>query len=141
MYLLDTNVISERRKPRPHGAVVAWVASVHAAELFLSAMTIAEIQMGIERTRENDLAKAQEIEFWLMQVIASSQILPMNTEVGRQWAKMMHRMPATLAQDAWIAATAKCHSYIVVTRNVADFAGFGVTTLNPFEYGSLLRGG
>ena len=62
MYLLDTKVVSELRRPRPHGAVVAWLQSVDDASLFLSAVTLGEIQAGIERTREQDPAKAAEIE-------------------------------------------------------------------------------
>ena len=64
MYLLDTNVVSELRKPRPHGAVVAWLQSVPDAELYLSAVTLGEIQSGIELTRDQDAAKAAEIEAW-----------------------------------------------------------------------------
>jgi hypothetical protein len=62
MYLLDTNVISELRKPRPHGGVVAWVTAVDDVRLFLSAVTVAEIQAGIEVTRDQDETKAAEID-------------------------------------------------------------------------------
>ena len=71
MYLLDTNVVSELRKPKPHGAVLAWLQSVDDAQLFLSAVTIGEIQAGIELTREQDEAKAAELEAWLEQVAAA----------------------------------------------------------------------
>jgi predicted nucleic acid-binding protein len=64
MYLLDTNVVSELRKSRPHGAVVAWLQSATDADLHLSAVTLGEIQAGIELTREQDVAKASEIEAW-----------------------------------------------------------------------------
>jgi len=133
MFLLDTNVLSERRKPKPHGAVVAWVDSVAQQDLFLSAMTIAEIQTGVERTRERDPGKSSEIEAWLEQVLETAQVLPMNAEVAREWARIMHKKPMSMAQDAWIAATAKHFRKIVVTRNLRDFAGFGVDTLDPFE--------
>lgn len=134
MYLLDTNVISELRKPKPHGAVVAWVQSIEDKDLFLSAVTIGEIQAGIEITREQDTAKAQHIEQWLDLVASSYNVLPMTADIFRTWAKLMHRTSDTLYEDAMIAATAKQHNLIVVTRNIADFKGFEVKLLNPFDY-------
>lgn len=71
MYLLDTNVVSELRKPRPHGGVLAWLRRVDDKDPFLSAVTVGEIQAGIELMREQDAAKAAEIEAWLEQVAAS----------------------------------------------------------------------
>ena len=133
MYLLDTNVISELRKPKPHGAVVAWVQSIEDKDLFLSAVTIGEIQAGIEITREQDNAKAQHIEQWLDLVASSYNVLPMTADIFRTWAKLMHRTSDTLYEDAMIAATAKQHNLIVVTRNIADFKGFEVKLLNPFD--------
>lgn len=133
MYLLDTNVISELRKPKPHGAVVAWVQSIEDKDLFLSAVTIGEIQAGIEITREQDAAKAQYIEQWLDLVASSYNVLPMTADIFRTWAKLMHRTSDTLYEDAMIAATAKQHHLTVVTRNVADFQDFGVKLFNPFD--------
>jgi predicted nucleic acid-binding protein len=132
MYLLDTNVVSELRKPRPHGAVLAWINAVDDADLHLSAVTLGEIQAGIELTRDQDLDKATEIERWLDQLAGAYNILPMDAAVFRQWAKLMHRQSDTLYEDAMIAATARVHRLTVVTRNVADFKSFGVTLLNPF---------
>ena len=133
MYLLDTNVISELRKPKPLGAVVAWVQSIEDKDLFLSAVTIGEIQAGIEITREQDTAKAHQIEQWLDLVANSYNVLPMTADIFRTWAKLMHRTSDTLYEDAMIAATAKQHHLTVVTRNVADFQDFGVKLFNPFD--------
>lgn len=136
MYLLDTNVVSELRKPRPHGAVVAWLRSVDDASLHLSTVTLGEIQAGIELTREQDPQKAVEIEAWLDLVAASYNILPMDGSAFRCWAKLLHRKSDALYEDAMIAATARVHGLVVVTRNVADFGSFGVNVLNPFEFDS-----
>jgi predicted nucleic acid-binding protein len=133
MYLLDTNVVYELRKPKPHGAVLAWLGSVDDAQLHLCAVTIGEIQAGIELTREQDEAKALEIQTWLDLVAASYNVLPMDAAAFRAWAQLMHRKPDTAYEDAMIAATAKIHGLTVVTRNVADFKTFGVALLNPFK--------
>lgn len=134
MYLLDTNIISELRRPRPHGAVLAWLESVPDSALYLSAVTLGEIQAGVELTREQDPAKAGEIEQWLALVAASYNILPMDAGAFRQWARLMHRRSDTLYEDAMIAATARQHALTVVTRNVSDFLHFGVSLFNPFEF-------
>jgi toxin FitB len=135
MYLLDTNVVSELRRPRPHGAVLAWLSSVEDTELFLSAVTLGEIQAGIELTREQDPAKAAELEGWLGLVAGVYNVLPMDAAVFRAWARLMHRQSDTLYEDAMIAATAKVHRLTVVTRNVADFQALGFEVLNPFAAG------
>ena len=132
MYLLDTNVVSELRKPKPHGGVVAWLETVDDADLHLSVVTLGEIQAGIELTREQDAAKASEIEQWLDLVAASYNVLSMDSATFRAWARLMHRKSDTLYEDAMIAATATVHQLTVVTRNTADFSQFGVKILNPF---------
>lgn len=132
MYLLDTNIVSELRKPKPHGAVLAWLKSVDDSQLNISAVTLGEIQAGIELTREQNAAKAAEIESWLELVAASYNVLPMDANAFRQWARLMHRRSDTLYEDAMIAATAKAHGLQVVSRNVADFKALGVRALNPF---------
>ena len=133
MYLLDTNVVSELRRIKPHGGVVNWIESIDDSALFISAVTLAEIQAGIEITKEQDPAKAREIETWLDQVADTFQVLPMDGGVFRRWAQLMHRASDTLYEDAMIAATALTHNLQVVTRNVADFKSFGVALLNPFD--------
>jgi toxin FitB len=131
-FLLDTNVVSELRRPRPHGAVLAWLQSVDDAHLHLASVTLGEIQAGIERTREQDPAKASDIETWLNQVSDTFNILSLDGPAFRCWAQLMHRQSDTLYEDAMIAAIAKVHQLTVVTRNVADFSGFGVPLFDPF---------
>lgn len=118
MYLLDTNVVSELRKPKPHGAVVQWLQGVADADLHISAVTIGEIQAGIELTREQDGPKADEIEQWLALVAGAFNVIPMDADAFRTWARFMHRASDTLYEDAMIAATAAVHKLTVVTRNV-----------------------
>jgi len=132
MYLLDTNVVSELRRRKPHGAVLAWLASVSDADLHLSAVTVGEIQAGIESTRQQDTAKAEELERWLSRVADTYNVLPMDAATFRVWAQLMHRKSGTLNEDAMIAATAQIHRLTVVTRNVSDFKSLGVPTFNPF---------
>ena len=132
MFLLDTNVVSELRKVRPHGAVVAWIEGVADAELYLSAVTLGEIQAGIEITREQDPAKAADIEAWADQVGATYNVLPMDAVTFRLWAKLMHRQSDTVYEDAMIAASALVHKLTVVTRNIRDFERFQVSVFNPF---------
>ncbi|MFZ4539091.1 type II toxin-antitoxin system VapC family toxin [Propionivibrio sp.] len=132
MYLLDTNIVSELRRVRPHGAVVAWLEGVPESDLYLSAVTLGEIQAGIEITREQDAVKAAQIEAWADQVEATYQVLPMDAVTYRLWAKLMHRQSDTVYEDAMIAATARVHQLTVVTRNVGDFERFKVPVFNPF---------
>jgi toxin FitB len=132
-YLLDTNVISELRKPHPHGAVVAWLGHQQDEQLFLSAVTMGELQAGIERTRRQDPSKASEIEKWADQLAGSYQILPMDTACFREWGRIMDHKPDELLEDAMIAATAHVHNLIVATRNEHDFKRLGVRILNPFK--------
>jgi predicted nucleic acid-binding protein len=133
VYLLDTNVISELRRPRPHGAVVAWLEDVADHDLHLSAVTLGELQAGVELTREQDPERAAQIETWIDQVAQTWNVVPLDGRIFRVWAKLMHRRSDGLLADALIAATAIVHHWVVVTRNVRDFAALGVETLNPFE--------
>ena len=132
MYLLDTNIVSELRRPIPHQSILHWIRSVSAEQLYLSAVTIGEIQAGIEITREQDAVKAGELEAWLNRVLATYQILAVDAAAFREWAKLIHRRSDTLIQDAMIAAVAIVHRLTVVTRNVRGFEHFGVQIVNPF---------
>lgn len=132
MYLLDTNVISELRRAKPHGAVLAWFRDVRPDEIAIPAVVIGEIQDGAEITRKQDRQKAAEIEAWLDYVLANFTVLPMDGPIFREWARLMAGKSDDLSGDAMIAATARIHRLIVVTRNVKDFDGLGVEVFNPF---------
>lgn len=126
-------MVSELRRRNPHKAVLNWIADLPADALFISAVTVGEIQVGIEITREQDSTKAEELEMWLGQIVASYGVLPMDSAGFRQWARLKHRKSDTLIEDAMIAATAIVHRLAVVTRNTKDFKGLGPAILNPFE--------
>ena len=132
-YLLDKNVVSELRRTRPHGGVISWLSSVATDSLFVSAVTIGELQAGVERLRERDRAKAEEIERWLERELTSMRILAMDATCFRSWARLMLGKPPTVALDAMIAATALVHGFTVVTRNTKDFVDFGVAFHDPFS--------
>jgi predicted nucleic acid-binding protein len=133
VYLLDTNIISELRRQKPHGAVVSWLNGVEDKDLFISSVTIGEIQAGIEITREQNLEKAYQLEQWLDLVADTYNVIPMDADTFRVWAKLMHKTSDTLYEDAMIAATAKVKNLIVTTRNISDFRSFGVKLFNPFD--------
>ena len=133
MYLLDTNVVSQLRRARPHGGVLAWLESVDDADLHLSAVSIGEIQAGIEITRDQDQAKANEIEAWLEDVSQTFNVVTMDARAFRCCARLMHGKGDKLVEDAMLAATALTQNLTLVTRNVRDFQALGVPTLNPFE--------
>ena len=106
MYLLDTNIVSELRRQKPHGAVVAWIQSVDDKDLYLSSVTLAEIQAGIEITRDQDAERAAELEAWLDEVATSYNILNLDGHAFRAWAKLIHKKSDTLYEDGMIAALA-----------------------------------
>lgn len=132
-YLLDTNVVSETRKLRPHGAVMQWLSGLELGRTFLSAVTLGELQVGIEKTRCQDPLKAEEIERWVDQLAAVYEVLPMDAPCFREWGRLMDRRRHGLMEDAMIAATARVHRLIVATRNERDFAQLDVRVLNPFK--------
>lgn len=133
-YLLDTNVISELRKTKPHAAVVSWLETLRVEQIFLSAVTMAELQTGVELTRRQDAAKAREIETWLISLEKSFAVVSMDAVCFREWSRLMAGKPEVLREDAMIAATARVHGFTVATRNEKDFKPFGVEILNPFKF-------
>jgi len=132
VYVLDTNVLSELRKGRPHGAVVAWMGSIAPSDIFVTAVTMGEIQAGVELTRRRDQVKANEIEAWADMIEQTFNVLPVTGPAFRIWARLMLGQSDDLSEDAMIAAVAMTHEFAVVTRNVRDFKGFGVEVVNPF---------
>lgn len=132
MYLLDTNVISETRRLRPHGAVISWLGSVNNSALYISAVSAGEIQSGIELTRQRDPAKSESLEVWLEEILRTFNVLPMDAPTFRVWAQLKRGRSSTLYEDAMIAATAMVHGLIVVTRNTRDFQSFAIETFDPF---------
>jgi predicted nucleic acid-binding protein len=135
-YLLDTNVVSELHKRKPHGAVVAWIGGLRDDQLFISAVTLGELQRGIERTRRQDTKKALEITHWVAQLEMSSHVLAMDSPCFREWARLMAGKSEHLLEDAMIAATARMHALTVATRNENDFAHLSVEVINPFRAGA-----
>ena len=132
-YLLDTNVISELRKPKPQGGVVAWVTKIPEESLFISAVTLGEIQAGIEITRTQQPDKAGEIEGWLDDLAETFNVLAVDASIFRRWAQLMHGRNDHHLEDALIAATALVRDLTVATRNTDDFKSFGVSLVNPFQ--------
>jgi predicted nucleic acid-binding protein len=132
-YLLDTNIISELRKSRPHGTVVAWLETLRVEQMFLSAVTMGELQAGVELTRRQDVRKAQALEAWLDSVEASFAVLPMDHTCFREWSRLMAGKSGALREDAMIGATARVHGLTVATRDENDFRHLGVEIINPFK--------
>jgi predicted nucleic acid-binding protein len=133
MYLLDTCVISEaRRRSRP---AVTWLQSTRPETLFLSAITVGEIMKGVTMKLRTDPPAAAVLLRWLdeLRVVYASRILPINDEVATSWGRMMAERSRPVV-DTLIAATARVHNKVVVTRNVADFADVGVTVLDPWSF-------
>ncbi|WP_448208397.1 PIN domain-containing protein [Azospirillum sp. sgz302134] len=134
-FLLDTNIISETRRPRPHPSVVQWYSSRAPSEVFLSAVTIGEIHRGILNARTKEPNKAASLEAWLGELESDfgTAILPVDATVAKHWAALRHAFPQRDTTDLLIAATAVAHGLVVATRNVRDFQNLGVPLFNPFE--------
>ena len=134
MFLIDTNILSELRAPAPSANVVAWLLAVPADSVFVSAVTLYELQKGVENLRRRDPARARLIEQWIDRVAAAYNVLPMDGPAFRAHARLMHRRAAAATEDSMIAATAQVHNLSIATRNVRDFKSLGVKVLNPFEF-------
>ncbi|MGA8429099.1 MAG: type II toxin-antitoxin system VapC family toxin [Candidatus Sulfotelmatobacter sp.] len=133
-YLLDTNVVSELRKTRPHGAVLAWLDTLRPEQIFLSSFTLGELQAGVEETRQQDRIKALQIESWLEEIESLFSFLPADAACFRERARLMKHQPDSLRDDAIVAATARVHGLTIATRNEKDFQRLGVGVFNPFKF-------
>ena len=136
MFLLDTVVFSELRKPpqQRNRNLVHWIGEVPSQDLFVSVLTIGEIERGIERQRHLNAPFAEDIAFWLDMILRAyeGRILAVDVAVARRWGRLSHRI-GNKGLDLAIAATALEHGLTVATRNVSDFEPTGVATLNPFD--------
>lgn len=133
-WLIDTNIISEVRKgSRCHPGVAAWWTGIEDRDLFLSALTLGEIRMGIEAVRPRDPAKSAALQSWLAEVTEAfgPRVLGVDPAVADAWGRMSPVRPVPVV-DALLAATAGVHGLVLVTRNTADVEGLGVRVLNPF---------
>ncbi len=140
MFVLDTNVVSELRKARQGKAdanVAHWAGSVNAASLYLSAITVFELELGIGQLARKDAGQATTLRSWLDRLVLPEffgRILPVDATVAQRCARL-HLPEPRAERDALIAATALVHGMTVVTRNVADFEQTGVQVLNPWLAG------
>ena len=138
MFLLDTNVVSELRKIRLGRAnknVSRWADRVSASELFVSAITIHELEMGVLLLERRDAIQGRMLRTWLEDYVLptfSDRVLPIDTAVARRSASLHVPNPRPV-RDSLIAATALVHGMTVITRNLVDFDSTGVTTLNPWD--------
>jgi toxin FitB len=136
MYLLDTNVISELRsgKPQQSAVVRSWAENIPGNQLYLSAVTVLELEIGVQRMERKDGPQGRILRGWASAVLKEfgGQILPFSTETALLCAGM-HVPDQRSFRDAMIAATAQQHGLTLVTRNVADFDGLAVKLFNPWE--------
>jgi predicted nucleic acid-binding protein len=133
-YLLDTNVVSEARKRNGSPMVKDWIGAAHGPTLYLSSLTVGEIRCGVEIRRRSDPAQAAVLERWLHTLHRqfSERIVPITSEIAEEWGRLnaVRTLPTA---DGLIAATARVNGWTLVSRNAKDFAGTGVSVVNPFD--------
>lgn len=132
-YLLDTNVVSEARRPRPDAGVNAFLLDAARADAYLSVLTLGELRKGAEAKRRVDPVSAERIEAWIgrLEVQYADKTLPVDKPVAEAWGRLMADRPRPIV-DTLIAATAMVHGLTLVTRNTRDIADTGVTAINPW---------
>ena len=129
---MDTNIVSELRRPRAAAALVDWFDAQSASSLFLSIVTVGEIRQSVEQLRRRDPKQAGQLDRWLngLTQFYEDRLLYVDRAVAEEWGRMRAKKSVPVT-DALIAATARTHGLTIVTRNVKDFAGLGVEVLNP----------
>jgi toxin FitB len=133
-YLLDTNILSELRRPRPHPLFAQWWSNLDAERIFISAMTIGEIHRGIVKVQPDQPDLAASLRRWMCEVedLGRGRIISVDASVACRWAELRNAYPQRGLIDLLIAATASIHGMVMVTRNVRDFMDLDVSLLNPF---------
>jgi predicted nucleic acid-binding protein len=136
-YLLDTNVLSEVRRPQGDAGVRRWISSVPTEDIYLSVLTLGEVRRGIGLLSRRDSAQAEVYEAWLVTVLRdyADRLLPVDAEAAEEWGRMNLPDPVSIV-DGLMAATAKVRNMTFVTRNTSDVARTGVRLLNPFDHSS-----
>jgi toxin FitB len=133
-YLLDTNVVSEARKPRGDERVKRWISSVPVEDLYLSVLTLGEVRRGIGLLERRDPAQAEVYEAWLTTVLRdyADRIILVDAQAAQEWGSMNVPGPVPVV-DGLMAATARVRNMTFVTRNTSDVARTGARLLNPFD--------
>ena len=136
-YLLDTNVLSEVRRPQGDADVRRWISSVPTEDIYLSVLTLGEVRRGIGLLSRRDSVQAEVYEAWLVTVLRdyADRLLPVDAEAAEEWGCMNLPDPISIV-DGLMAATAKVRNMTFVTRNTSDVARTGVRLLNPFDHSS-----
>jgi toxin FitB len=133
-YLLDTNFVSEARKPRPNTGVAAFLIETNSARSFISALTLGELRKGVAAQRARDSRAADRLAEWVDQLegVYSERILPVDSAIARIWGELSARRSLPVV-DTLLAATALAHDLALVTRNVRDVTATGVQVINPWR--------
>ncbi|MGE0668059.1 MAG: type II toxin-antitoxin system VapC family toxin [Sphingomonadales bacterium] len=134
MFLLDTNIISETRKPRPNPGLSRWIAEASPLDLYISVLSVGEIRKGVEKLRQHNARNASEIEEWLTDIedAFAERVLPIDRRIAHAWGRLSARA-GEHPVDVMLASTAQVHDLTLVTRNVRDVAELGIAMLNPFS--------
>jgi predicted nucleic acid-binding protein len=136
MHLVDTNVLSELRKPSPNSKVVDWYRQVETESLYVSVLVIGELRYGAERLRRRDPERSTRLAEWLADLRGqfAERVLPVSEPVAEAWGRLRAHDPLPVV-DALQAATALVHGFVVVSRDTTTAARVGVPWLDPWSYG------